>query len=185
MAVARGRNSGFLGEIGVTRIAAMGGVVILALALQSTLLARLTILGVIPQLVLLVVVALAFLEGERVGVVVGFFGGLLLDLQLPPGSILGLTALVYTMIGFGVGTLRQFSLGESVWAPVFVVAASSAIAEGSYALLSILMGQPWVSLSMTAQLAGLVVLYNTLLTPFVFPVVKRIADRVRPERVFS
>jgi rod shape-determining protein MreD len=181
----RGRAAGFLGEIGVARVAAMGAVVIAALALQSTLLARLTILGVIPQLVLVAVVCLAFLEGERVGVVVGFAGGLLLDLQLPPGSILGLTALVYTFIAYGVGVVRQFSAGESVWAPVFTVAAASAIAEGSYALLAILLGQEWVSVAMTTKLAGLVILYNTLLTPFAFPLVRRVADKVRPERVFS
>jgi hypothetical protein len=46
-----------------------------------------------------------------------------------------------------------------------------------------MMGERWVSLADTAKIAGLVVLYNTLLTPFVFPLVKRVADRVRPERV--
>ena len=186
MAVARpSRLPGLLGEIGLARVAAIGTVVVIALALQSTLLARLTILGVIPQLVLVAVVCLAFLEGERVGVVVGFAGGLLIDLQLPPSSILGLTALVYTFVAYTVGLVRQFSAGESVWTPVLAVAAASAVAEGSYALLAILLGQEWVSVAMTAKLAGLVILYNTLLTPFVFPLVRRVADRVRPERVFS
>jgi hypothetical protein len=45
------------------------------------------------------------------------------------------------------------------------------------------MGQRWVSLEETVKIAGLVVLYNTLLTPFVFPLIRRVADRFRPERV--
>jgi rod shape-determining protein MreD len=175
---------GILGEIGVARVAAVAALVVVALALQSTVLARLTLLGVIPQLVLVVVVSLAYTDGERVGVVVGFTGGLLQDLLLPPQSILGLTAFVYTFVGYAAGTLRQYAPADSVWTPVFAVAAASAVAEFGYALLSIIMGRPWVSLVYTAKVSGLVILYNTLLTPFVFPLTRRVADRFRPERVY-
>ena len=72
MATARARAPGFLAEAGLTRIAAFAGIVVAALALQTTLLARLTLIGVIPQLVLVVVVSLAYLDGESVGVVTGF-----------------------------------------------------------------------------------------------------------------
>jgi hypothetical protein len=53
--------SSVLAETGVGRIAAVAALVIVAVALQSTVLARLTLLGVIPQLVLVVVVCLAYL----------------------------------------------------------------------------------------------------------------------------
>jgi rod shape-determining protein MreD len=174
---------GFLSEIGIPRIAVVGAVVILALAIQSALLPQATLLGVIPQLVLLVVVTLAYLDGERVGIVTGFAGGLLADLQLPD-SILGLTALIYTLIGYGVGTIRQYAPSESVWTPVLFVAASSAIAEVAYASLSIMLGQTWVGFGFTLKVVALVVLYNTLLTPFVFPLVRRVADRFRPDKVY-
>jgi rod shape-determining protein MreD len=176
--------SGILAEVGVARIAAVGALVVVALALQSTLLARLTLLGVIPQLVFVVVVSLAYTDGERVGVVAGFAGGLLQDLLLPPQSILGLTALVYTLIGYTAGTLHKYAPPDSVWTPVFTVALASAVAELGYALLSVIMGKPWVSFGFTVRVAGLVVLYNTLLTPFLFPLTRKIADRFRPERVY-
>ena len=175
---------GFLSDVGIGRIVAVGATVFVALAVQTTVLSRLTLLGVIPQLVLVVVVCLAWTDGTRVGVVAGFFGGLLLDLQLPPASIVGLTALVYTMIGYGVGYFRQYSVGESVWSPVLAVAIASAVGEASYAVLAILLGRAWVSILFTAKVTGLVVLYDALLTPFVFPLVRRIADRFRPERVY-
>jgi rod shape-determining protein MreD len=177
------RAPGFLADLGIGRMLVMGAMVLMAVALQSTLLARLTLLGVIPQLVLVVVVSLAFLDGPRVGVVVGFAGGLLQDLLLPQ-SIIGLTALVYTLVGYGVGSLRQFAPGESVWSPVFAVALASAVAEVSYAMLAIILGQEWVSISFTAKVTGLVVLYDTLLTPFAFPLLRRIAARFRPEKVY-
>jgi cell shape-determining protein MreD len=92
--------------------------------------------------------------------------------------------LLYTIIGYTVGLLRYTTPPQSVWTPVVVVAAASAVAEFGYAALAVIMGQRWVSLSQTARIAALVILYNTLLTPFVFPLVSRIADRFRPERVY-
>jgi rod shape-determining protein MreD len=177
------RGPGIISDIGIGRATAVTGLLVVAFALQSTLLTRATILGVIPQVLLVVVVTLAYTDGERVGVTVGFFGGLLQDLLLPE-SIVGLYALVFTMIGFAVGAFRKYATADSVWTPVFVVAAASAIAEFSYATLAIIMGEQWVGLAFTAKVAGLVVLYNTLLTPFVFPVVRRIADKFRPARVY-
>lgn len=177
------RSGGFLSELGLPRALAMAAVLLVAVALQSTLLAKLTLLGVIPQLVLVVVVCLAYLDGPRVGVVLGFAGGLLQDLLLPQ-SIIGLTALVYTLVGYGVASVRQFVPSESVWSPVLGVAIASAIAEFSYAMLAIILGQEWVSISFTAEVTGLVVLYDTLLTPFAFPLLRKIANRFRPEKVY-
>lgn len=178
------RPSSTLSEVGVPRVFAIGAVVVLGVALQSTLLSYATILGVIPQLVLVVVLCLAFTDGERVGLVAGFFGGLLQDLQLPEGSIVGLYALVYTLVGYGVGMLREYTPAESVWTPVIGVGVATAVVEFSYALLAILLGQQWVGIAFTTKVVGLVVLYNVLLTPLVFPLVRRVADRFRPERVY-
>jgi rod shape-determining protein MreD len=178
------RSRFILGDSGLNRVAAIAALLVVALALQTTVLTRATLLGVIPGLVLVVVVSLAFTDGERVGMVAGFFGGLLLDLRLEdPSAIMGLTALIYTIIGYVVGSAQKYSTSESVWMPVVVVAVASAVAEFSYATFSIMFGQQWVSLAFTAKAAGLVILYNTLLTPFVFPLVRKVADKFRPERI--
>ena len=176
------RATGLLDELGITRMGAIAVVIIVALALQSTVLTRATLLGVIPQVLLVVLVSFAYLDGERVGAATGFFGGLLQDFLIV-GSIVGLYALVYTLVGFAVGSFRKYAPAESVWTPVLIVMVASGAAEFGYAIFNILMGQRWVSLSYTAKVGGLVVLYNTLLTPFVFPMVRRVADRFRPERV--
>jgi rod shape-determining protein MreD len=179
------KRPGFLAEIGIARVAAVSALLVVGFALQTTVLTRATLLGVTPQVLLVVILSLAFTDGERVGVVAGFFGGLLIDLRLEdPSALMGLTALIYIIVGYGVGSVRRFTTSESVWMPVFVVAVASAIVEASYAGLSIILGQQWVSLAFTAKAAGLVVLYNTLLTPFIFPVVRRVAERFRPERVY-
>ena len=183
-AVKEPKPSSVLGDLGVPRVSAIAAMIILTSAIQSTVLSYATILGVIPQVVLVVVMCLAFTDGAKVGLVCGFFAGLLQDLQLPEGSIVGLYALVYTLVGFAVGRLREFTPAESVWTPVFTVGAATAVVEASYATLAIILGQEWVGLAFTAKVIGLVILYNTLLTPLVFPLVRKVADRFRPERVY-
>lgn len=180
------KNPGVLRDVGIARFVAVTLLLIGSIVLQSTILEQVTFLSVTPQLGLIVVVSLAYLEGERVGVVTGFAAGLLLDLQLPEqGAIVGITPLLYVLLAYGVGSMRQYSLSESVWAPVLTVTLVSAISELSYAGLSIILGQRWVSLTYTAKVAGLVVLYNTLLTPFVFPIVRRISNRFGPSKVYT
>lgn len=183
MSARASRPTGILAEVGLARIAAVTATVVVAVALQSTVLARLTLLGVIPQLILIVVVCLAYTDGERVGVVTGFFGGLLQDLLLPQ-SITGLTALVYTLVAFAVGMFRIYAPQDSVLAPVFAVAVATTVAEFGYATMAIMLGQEWVGFEFTIKVAGLVILYNTLLTPFVYPLVRKVANRYRPEKVY-
>jgi rod shape-determining protein MreD len=183
MAAADARPKGAIWETGLLRVAAITAIVLVALTLQSTLLAQLTILGVIPQLVLVVVVTVAYLDGDRIGAATGFASGLLVDLLIPQ-SIVGLTALVYTLVGYGVGVFREYTSSDSVWAPMLAVAVSSVVAEAGYALLAIILGQTWVGVIFTIKVIGLVALYNCLLTPFTFPLVRKVDDRFRPDRVY-
>lgn len=163
------------------RAVTLGALIVAAIAMQSTLLAHITLLGVIPQLALVVVVCLAYVDGEVAGASAGFLAGLLLDLLLPQSAV-GLTALIYTLIGYGVGVFRHYFPAESVWPPVLAVAVASAGAEIGYAALAVILGQAWVSFSFTLKLSGLVVAYDALLTPFVFPLVRNVAERFHPYR---
>ena len=179
MAVSSPPRRGAVSNVGLTRAVAISVVMIAALAIQSTLLPLATLLGVIPQLVFVVIVSFAYLNGERVGIVTGFFGGLLLDLLIP-GAPVGVNAMLFVLIAYGVARFRYLTPSESVWTPVLVVIAGSTMAEFGYALLQVMFGQPWIALIDTAKVASLVVLYNTLMTPFVFPLVRRVSERFGP-----
>jgi rod shape-determining protein MreD len=179
------RASSTLADLGIMRLVWVGVLLLGSLVLQSTVLEQVTFLGVTPQLSLVVVVSLAYIDGERVGVVTGFTAGLVQDLLLPAGSIVGLTALVYTLVGFAVGSLSRYSVSESIWAPILGVILASTAAEAAYAAMSIMLGENWVSVAYTGKVLGLVVLYNTLLTPFVYPFVRKVSNRFGPGRVYT
>jgi rod shape-determining protein MreD len=79
-------------------------VVIAALVLQVTVANRLPLPGsVIPDLVLLAVVALALVNGSLLGLVAGFCAGLATDIVPPADHTIGRYALVYCLIGYVCG----------------------------------------------------------------------------------
>src|SRR3989454_4407428 len=157
-------------------------VVLTALVLQSTLFSQVTLAGVKPELVYLVTVVLAFLEGPASGAVAGFAGGMAQDFLLNQPK--GITALTLTLVGYAVGMLRQFISTPSPLLPVTLVGGSTIVGTLFYGLVAFLLGQLDVSGGYVIRVALLTGLYNAELTPLLFPVIRRLAESSRAKRVF-
>ena len=69
-------------------------------------------LGVVPDLVLLVVVATALATDTRFATLTGFFAGLLLDLAPPADHIAGRWALALMAVGYVVGRVVHDNAGD-------------------------------------------------------------------------
>lgn len=157
-------------------------VVLTALLLQSTLFARVTLGGAKPELVYLVTIILAYLEGPSSGALAGFVGGMAEDFLLNQPK--GITALTLTLVGYAVGNLRQFISSASPLVPVVVVGAATTSGILFNGLVSFLLGQLVVGFGYLARVALLSGLYNALLTPLVYPLIRRVAESSRPTKVF-
>jgi rod shape-determining protein MreD len=157
-------------------------VVLTALVLQSTLFAQITLGGTKPDLVYLVTIVLAFLEGPASGAIAGFAGGMAEDflLDLPKG----ITALTLTLVGYTVGTIRQYVVSPSPILPVLVVGAATVLGTVFNQFVTFLLGQLHVGLGEVIRVALLTGLYNAILTPLLFPVIRRVAEASRSKRVF-
>ena len=156
------------------RVLVLAAVVVAAVLLQSTVLAELRLAGVRPDVVVLTVVAVAMASGPASGAVFGFSAGLVADLlfDLP----VGVSALVYTAVGFAVGTARVYVTSHRpVVHLVLAAAASLASVWCSGLLLRVFDLTSW---AVVARSGPLVALYNLLLAPFVYPVVRALAERV-------
>lgn len=86
-------------------VARVGLTCLLAVLLQVSGIEALRLGGGSPDLIPLVVAAVALFGGSVPGAVSGFAAGLLLDLLL--GQNLGASALVLTLVGYGVGRYRE------------------------------------------------------------------------------
>lgn len=165
----------------IRRVIAVLAVIVTALLLQSTVFAQLRLLGVRPELLYLVTIVVAFLEGPGEGAVIGFVSGLAQDLLLNEPK--GILALTLTLLGYTLGLLRQYIVSPSPFLPVILVALGTAGGIVFYVVVSFLLGNFDHSIGFAIRVALLAALYNAILTPIVFPVLRRVFEGSRPTRV--
>jgi rod shape-determining protein MreD len=151
----------------MTRLAPLARAVALVAAVVLVVAVTTRHVELMPDLVLVLVVAWGLLRGPLVGAVAGLAGGWLLDL-VPPGSeLLGGQALVYAAAGLLAG---RFRAEGPVSAPrVAVVAlAASVVVEGAGALRALVVSAP-----VDPALVGLRCLLTATAAALLVPVVVR------------
>lgn len=154
--------------------------VVVSLAVQVTMLARLPLPGATPDLVLLVVVTLALAHGPAFGLVAGFGAGLAADLAPPADHEVGRWALVLMLIGYLAGMARD-ETRRSAFVPLLVVAVAGGASVLLYAGLGALMDDPNVTWAVVRDLLPTAVVYDVVLSAFVVPAVLALTRRVQPD----
>jgi rod shape-determining protein MreD len=159
------------------RVAAGLLAVVVALALQVSLFPHLAWHGVVPNLVLLVVVAAALSRGPGLALPLAFVAGVLLDLAPPADHVAGRWALALVLAAWVASRVRQDTRPTT---PVVLacVATCSFVATSVFALTGLVLGEPVGSVPEILTVVGVAVLWDLLLTPFVLPVTMRLFDRV-------
>jgi rod shape-determining protein MreD len=165
----------------IRRTVVIGLVFVTALLLQSTLFPQLRLLGVGPELVYMVTILFALLEGPAEGAVVGFAGGLFQDFLLNEPK--GITALTLTVVGYTVGLSRQYITSPSPLLPTILVAVFTAIGVAFHSVVSFLLGRFDHPFSFTVKVIALTAVYGAVLTPIVYPAIRRLTESSRPQRV--
>jgi len=164
------------------RVLLAAALVLAALAVQVTMLSRLPLPGATPDLVLVVVVALALAHGPDFGLLTGFLAGLATDLVPPAEHEVGRWAFVLTVVGYLAG-LAQAESRRSAVVPLAVVAGAAAASVLSYAGLAAVLADAAVSWPAVGRLLSSAVAYDLLLSAFALPAVFAAVARVEPEPV--
>lgn len=136
---------------------------LLVLFVHLTALADIRLAGVRPDAPLLIAVVAGLTAGPERGAVTGFFAGLLADLFLP--SPFGLSALVYCLVGFAVGSFQTGILRSAWWIPVLTAFGGSAAGIVLYAVLGATVGETEMVGPRLPLIALLVGLMNAALAP--------------------
>ena len=155
-----------------------------ALVLQVTLFPHLAWAGIVPNLVLLVVVASALARGAQFAAVLGFVSGLLLDLAPPADHVAGRWALALTIAAFLAARVRQDQKPTAL-AVVGTVAAASFVATSLFALTGVLLQDPDMSVAGLLEVVLIAVVWDVLLTPFVLPPLMKLFARFSPQWAVS
>jgi rod shape-determining protein MreD len=117
------------------RLAAFALVIVF---LQVGVISELPVFGVNADLSSLLVAFVGLMCGSSVGAACGFAVGLLIDLALL--QTLGLTSLIFTLIGYWCGRLRELRDPQAALTPLIVGAGASAVALVGYSLMEFMLG---------------------------------------------
>ena len=163
------------------RSVAMTAVIITALLLESTVFSQVSLLGAKPELLYMVTIVVAVLEGPREAMIFVFAGGMAQDFLLDQPK--GITALTLTLLGYAIGLARQYITSPSPLLPTFLVAVGTFAAVVFSRTLAVLLGQVSVNAYVLFRTAFLTAIYDAVLTPLAYPLLRRVFEGSRPRRV--
>ncbi len=151
----------------MSRFLPAAGAIVAAVVLQVGIAPHIVIGGVVPNILLLVVVTLALVQGPRAGTIAGFSTGLLFDLM--GTAPIGPAALVFCVVGFLAGSLQANTFAEGWLLPLLILFIASLTAEVSYSIVLAVLGEGGFGVGTVfgVMLPGAV--YNAALAVLVYP----------------
>ena len=153
----------------------IGLILIVAVVLQISFFSYLSILGVAPYVLPVVVVSLGLLGGGVVGAACGFAAGLLIDSALL--QTLGVSSLVLSVIGYLAGRYREGIEITGTVVPALLAGAFTLLGSAGFAAIELMLGvDAPVSLLVVREIV-VQALLAIVLAFGVYPLVRRV---VRP-----
>jgi rod shape-determining protein MreD len=166
-------------QISASLVGRLAALAVLVVFFQIGVVSEVPLFGVNADLSPLVVAFVGLLCGSMVGAVSGFAVGLLVDLALV--QTLGVSSLIFTLIGYWTGRLRELRDPQAALTPLLVGAGGSAASLLGYSLIEFMLGvDAPVSFELLRQIVlGIVV--NSIVALPMWAIVRRVLERALPE----
>lgn len=162
------------------RAAVLAAAVGVAVVVQAAVFRYVSVDGVVPNLVLVLVIATAISRGSQFAAAFGFAAGLMLDLAPPADHVAGRWALALVIVGYLAGRVRE-DARSSPLAQVALVGAMSFVGTSLFALSGAILSDGSLPIDSTLRVLVISVLWDVMLAPFLLPPVLRLVDRLDPE----
>lgn len=150
--------------------------ILVCFILQCSVFSAFSLGGIVPNLMIVLTSAFGFMRGEKEGLIIGFFCGLLSDVFF--GDILGFYALILMYIGFLNGKFSRIFYPEDIKLPIALITISD-LSYGiiCYIMQFLLRGRldfPYYFTSVILPEA----IYTVIVTLFLYPIVLKVNERV-------
>ncbi len=159
----------------------LGLLAVVTVVIQEAAVSQITIFGVSADLTVLVVMSVGLLAGSVPGAIMGFCTGLLVDMVLV--QTLGVTSLLYIVIGFWCGRLRELRDPSHGLLPMAMGAAATAFAGLGMAIIQFLLGVDTPVSWLLLQQIFITVLVNALIALPVYAAVRRVIGPALPQEL--
>jgi rod shape-determining protein MreD len=158
------------------RVSALAFVVVF---FQIGVVSEVPVFGVNADLSILLVGFVGLMCGSTLGAAVGFAVGMLVDLALL--QTLGLTSLIFTLVGYWCGRLRELRDPQAALTPLLVGAGVSAVSLIGYSTMEFMLGvDAPISFVLVRQIV-LGILVNAIVAAPMWVLVRRVLIGALPE----
>ena len=158
----------------------LGAIVLAAVLLQVAFFSYITIFGVAPDFVVVVIAVIGLLGGAVIGAVTGFAAGLLLDVALL--ETLGVSSLVLLFVGYLAGRYRESFEIDSMFAPAAVTGALAVFASAGFTALQLTLE---VDSAVSGSVIGDSIVKGFLAFLLAYPIYPLIRRALRPALVLE
>jgi rod shape-determining protein MreD len=146
-------------------------IILFAAILESTILPRLAIYQARPDLALVILVFVSYVNGTMTGQLTGFCSGILLDfLSAAP---LGLNAFIRTLIGAAAGIMKGTFFLDAVFLPMVLCALATLAKALLVFVLHLLFAGAVPAYSFTAPKLWVELFLNTFSAPLLFGLLRQ------------
>ena len=150
--------------------------IMICFILQCSVFTSLAFAGIVPNLLIVLTSSFGFMRGEKEGLVIGFFCGLLNDIFF--GGFLGFYALLMMYIGYLNGKFCKIFYPEDIKLPLALIVISD-LSYGiiCYVLTFMLRGRFHFSYYFTHIILP-EVLYTILITLLLYPLILKVNEKL-------
>src|SRR5437764_2941457 len=152
---------------------------VVTVIIQEAAVWQVWIVGISADLTVLVVMSVGLQAGSIAGAIMGFATGLLVDMVLV--QTLGVTSLLFLVIGYWAGRLRELRDPAHGLVPMAMGAAATAFAGLGMAMIQFLLGVDSPVSWLLLQQIFITVLVNALISLPVYAAVRRIIEPALPQ----
>ncbi len=160
------------------RYVSMFLLLIVCFLLQTTLFQYLKIANVQPNMILVVTALSGLLYGRKMGIFIGVICGLLLDLLY--GSVVGISVLLYLVIGYGNGSANKIYLKEDNLIPMASIVVSDLIYSILYYVCNFLLRGRLHFISYFMDIMMPEMIYTVLIGSVLFLFIKKLDSWIDP-----
>ena len=143
-----------------------------AFILQSTIVYHISVFGVVPNLILVLVIAFSFLFEDKQGMVFGILFGLLQDVLF--SEVIGISALCYFLVSLGTSEIKRFLYRDNIISVAFISAGGTVVYNLLNWALSAMFGGIYGVLYFLARLPIAIIVNFFILIPVYWFIVRKV-----------
>ena len=149
----------------------LGLLALTTVVLQVSFMPHLRLFGVVPDLGLVLAIAVAYHDDAETAAIVGFITGFGFDLFLR--TPVGASALAYSVTGYLTGVIQAGLIRSSRWLPLALGGIGGLVGGLMFSGIAILAGTDSMMRFGTVGIVARSTLYDALVAMVVFPLVER------------